>query len=82
MPQRSDYEALSDVQLEDLMVRYRIPPARKIKQSGEHFVFDREHVIQALVSRDLTNQVQVTSETSNKQKTSRESKSDLSILSS
>lgn len=52
MDNRSAYEAMLDWQLEELAVRYRIPPAKRVDERGEHFYFDRERVIEALVNRD------------------------------
>lgn len=52
MANRSGYEAMYDWQLEGLCVQKGIPPARRLDEHGEHFYFDREHAIEALVNRD------------------------------
>ncbi len=51
---RSGYEAMMDCDLEDLMVTYRIPPAKRVDEHGESFYFDREQAIDALVNRDAS----------------------------
>lgn len=52
MDNRSAYEAMSDQQLQDLAVNYRIPPARRVDEQGEHYYFDREQMIEALLNYD------------------------------
>jgi hypothetical protein len=47
-----DYNSLTDYQLQDLAVQYRIPPAKHVDARGEHFYFDRQHFIRELRKRD------------------------------
>jgi hypothetical protein len=49
---RSGYEAMADWQLQNLAVKYGIPPAKRVDEHGEHFYFDRALMIEALVNRD------------------------------
>lgn len=46
------YHALNHAQLRELEVKYRIKPKKIVDSRGEHFLFDREHVIKELEKRD------------------------------